>query len=152
MNASALFPKDSSELSAVMSACSFSSVSYPLKLFSPLTCHQCLQTAAFHHCLAFSFPILSHLLPTGYRKLTFPKLSDRSLPQRKEAKHSLQNSNRPGQKAGILPCVGNWIYGSLLQFVITSWALKHCPNMFCCESTDPVWHYLKRERATRHHY
>lgn len=27
------------------------------------------------HCLAFPFPFLTHLLPTGYRRLTFPKLS-----------------------------------------------------------------------------
>lgn len=45
-----------------------------------------------------------------------------------------------------------WIYGCLLQCVITSWALKHCPNMFCCESTDPVWRYFRRDGAMRHHY
>lgn len=111
-----------------------------------------VSTLSLHHCLSFSFPFLTYLLPTGYWRLTFSTLSAGYLPQRKKVKGSLQTAIRQDRNLGsYLVLVTVWIFGSLLKFVITSWALKHCPNMFCCESMEPVWHF-KRERAMRHHY
>jgi len=83
------------------------SVSYPLKLFFPLICHHLSPYSISRHCLAFSSPFLSYLLPAGYRRLTFSKLSDGYLPQRRKVKGSLQNSSRARQEPGILPCAGN---------------------------------------------
>ena len=77
---------------------------------------------------------------------------DTFLRERRSKAHSKTAITQDRNLGSYLVLLTVWIHGSLLQFVITSWALKHCPNMFCCESTDPVWHYFKSKRAMRHHY
>lgn len=128
-----------------MLASSFTPISLTLKALCSSYLLSAVSILDLCHCLAFPFPFLTHLLPTGYRRLTFPKLSvDTFLRERRSKKAPSKTAITAGRNLGsYLVLVTVWISGSLLQFVITSWALKHCPNMFCCESTDPVWHYFK---------
>lgn len=129
------------------------SVSYPLKLFSPLTCCQlspCCISIIIWHSPSLFLPISCPLATEDSPFQNFQ--TDTFLRERRSKAHSKTAITQDRNLGSYLVLVTVWIYGSLLQFVITSCALKHCPNMFCCESTDPVWHYFKRERAMRHHY
>lgn len=115
----------------------------PLKLFAPLTCCQlspfCISGIVWHS-LSLFLPIFC---PLDTEDSPFQNFQWIPSSEKEGQSSSLQTSNHSRQKPGILVLVTVWISGSLLQFVITSWALKRCPNMFCCESTDPVWHYFK---------
>lgn len=127
-----------------MMAPSFTSISNPWSSLLVLPVVSCLHPVSLSLSgisFPFSYPSSAHWIQKTHLSTTFSGY----LPQRKKVKESsLQNSNHTDRNLGsYLELVTVWISGSLLQFVITSWALKHCPNMFCCESTDPVWHYFK---------
>lgn len=141
------------KLSALMLACSFSSASYLLQLFSPLTHRQ----PSPHHLFIVVWHFPSLFLPISCPLATedspFQNFqTDTFLRERRSKARSKTAIIQDRNLGSYLVLLTVWIYGSLLQSVITSWALKHCPNMFCCESTDPVWHCFKRERARRHYY
>lgn len=115
----------------------------PLKPFAPLTCCQlspsCISGIVWHS-LSLSLPIFCPLdtEDSPFQNFQWMPSSEEEGQRRLPPK---QQSQQTETWDPVLVTV--WISGSLLQFVITSWALKHCPNMFCCESTDPVWHYFK---------
>lgn len=134
---------------------SFSSVFCPSQLFSLTRCQMHTYILVplqmlYSILLAFSHLSLAHWLQKThlfkiFRQVTSSKKGGQGL----TPKTAIIQGRNLGSFIMLLTV---WIYGCLLQCVITSWALKHCPNMFCCESTDPVWRYFRRDGAMRHHY